>query len=279
MRSIAQDITFVNSDTTSRSVCPQCGYKLSKFRTNARCFNCDYKERGSDGPWAEGSTPQGEIWKAETIWDGSKSFSTNEYIHQPIYGYLKQRHVFDLASECDQLHCDYDLNRTVAIGSGPLLVARIWHVRKGFLGVHLTRIQRTGSEPPFERDQRRTVGACQGGGVWFGTVKPDSMLVVGEGIETTLSAMRLWNLKAGVATLGTEGLKSLVLPQAARQVVIAADNDPLLPDKKYGIGLRDARATRRLWLEEDPNIDVEIKVAPGPAPRDWNDVLTEQCHG
>jgi hypothetical protein len=54
--------------------------------------------------------------------------------------------------------------------------------------------------------------------VWFGTVTPDGWLVVGEGIETTQSAMILWGAKAGVATLGTNGMRSLVLPQAARKI-------------------------------------------------------------
>jgi hypothetical protein len=110
--------------------------------------------------------------------------------------------------------------------------------------------------------------------------------VAGEGIETVLSAMILWGASAGVATLGTEGLKALVLPQAARKVVIAADNDEpqfhKVTGKKLPDGMDAAKTTRRLWLQEDPNIDIEIKMAPGPAPRDWNDVLmsqvTEQCH-
>jgi hypothetical protein len=94
--------------------------------------------------------------------------------------------------------------------------------------------------------------------------------------------MILWGAKAGVATLGTEGLKALVLPQAARKVVIAADNDEPQFHKVTGKKLPDgndaARITKRLWLEEDPTRDVDIKMAPGPAPRDWNDVLMEQCH-
>jgi hypothetical protein len=107
--------------------------------------------------------------------------------------------------------------------------------------------------------------------------------VVGEGIETVLSAMRLWGIEAGAATLGTAGLESLVLPQSAKQVVIAADNDAPAADKKMGKGLLSARAARRMWLEEDPTVEVEIRLAPPPkgeaSTNDWNDVLMEQCHG
>src|SRR5262249_47738490 len=163
-----------------------------------------------------------------------------------------------------------------------ILVGRIWHVRKGFVGIHVTRIEWIGGNSPYARDERRTMGACRGGAVWLGTATPDTELVVGEGIETTLNAMILWGGKTGAATLGTAGLESLVLPQAAQRVVIAADNDAPEPPHKVGIGLRAARKARRLWLAEDPTIDVEIKLAPPPNPgkqkRDWNDVLMESSH-
>jgi hypothetical protein len=102
------------------------------------------------------------------------------------------------------------LHRSIKIPYGPLLLGRIWHVRKGFIGVHVTRIESLGTGE-YERAERRTIGAYQGGAVWFGTVTPDIRLVAGEGIETVLSAMILWGAQAGAATLGTEGLKSLVL--------------------------------------------------------------------
>jgi Toprim domain-containing protein len=258
--------------------CPRCGYRLG--RTSKRCFNCDYNERGSDGPWAE--SDQSSIWKAEIIWDQANSLDHCTEVRE----YLKQRHVFELATTCDQLRAAHGLHRIAKIRAyGSILVGRIWHIRKGFVGVHVTRCEWIGGDKPYWRDDggRRTIGACQGGAVWFGAVTPDSYLVVGEGIETVLSAMILWNATAGAATLGTAGLESLVLPSAARRVVIAADNDEPIPPHKVGIGLRTAKSARRLWLAEDPNIDVEIRVAPPPMPgehkRDWNDVLMEQTHG
>ena len=274
------------------SVCPRCGYRLGNFGINARCFNCDYAERGSDGPWPAGVTDQGSIWKAEGIWDGGIPFADDEAFKiTSVINYLKQRCVFGLASTCDQLRGHTGLNRIIKIRSGSILLGRVWHVRKGFIGVHATLVEWVGPAygkngerlgySSYERDERRTVGGCQGGAVWFGTVTPDDELVVGEGIETTLSAMILWSAKAGAATLGTAGLRSLVLPQAARKVVIAADNDaPVFKDrKKLPNGMDAAKAARRLWLAEDPSIDVEIKLAPPPKAgehkRDWNDVLME----
>jgi len=196
--------------------------------------------------------------------------------------------VWDLAAICDQLHVASGLNRVLKIPAyGTLLIARIWHVRKGFVGIHATRIEYVGNgDPPYQKDKERgtrTLGACKGGAVWFGTVTPDAWTVVGEGTETVLSAMQLWNCTAGAATCGTAGLESLVLPSAARRVLIAADNNVPEPPHKVGIGLRSARRARRTWLDVDPTIEVEIKLAPSPLPgehqRDWNNVLMESDHG
>jgi Toprim domain len=268
---------------SNNGICPRCGYRLSNFKTRNRCFNCDYQERGSDGPWADGVPDQHRIWDAERIW----SYETLPLIdHEEgfkirgVIEYLKRRRVFELASSCDQLRARSTggLNHTLNIRAyGSLLLGRIWHVRKGFVGVHVTRI-----DSDCTRDERRTVGACQGGAVWLGTVTPETELVVGEGIETTLSAMILWDARGGAATLGTAGLTSLVLPQAARRVVIAADNDMPAPDKKIGAGLQAARTAKRLWLAEDPTRDVEIRIPPPPKvgepKRDWSDVLMESAH-
>ena len=180
--------------------CPKCGYKIYK----ARCFNCDYKERGSDGPWSN-DTDQGLIWKAESIWDGGIPFAHDAFKIENVICYLKQRRIFELASKCDQLRGHTSLNRTIKIRSGSILLGRVWHVRKGFIGVHATRVEWIGGDKPYQRDERSTVGACQGGAVWFGNVSPTTELVVGEGIETTLSAMILWGAKAVAATLGTSG--------------------------------------------------------------------------
>jgi Toprim domain len=223
------------------------------------------------------------IWDAEFVWNGSIPFGHEDAFKiEDVINYLKQRCIFELASKCDQLRASWNSNRFLRMRAyGRVLVGRIWHVRKGFIGIHATRIESLGTGE-YERAERRTVGACQGGAVWFGTVTPDIRLVVGEGIETVQSAMILWGAQAGAATLGTEGLKSLVLPEAARRVVIAADNNPTGPNKKIGKGLENARIARRNWLAEDPSIEVAIKLAPPPSEaehqRDWNDVLMELRH-
>ena len=53
----------------------------------------------------------------------------------------------------------------------------------------------------------------------------ENELTVGEGLESTLSAMRLWSARAGVAALCAGGVETLVLPPTFRRVRIAADLD------------------------------------------------------
>ena len=52
----------------------------------------------------------------------------------------------------------------------------------------------------------------------------DGVLLVGEGIESTAAAMQLLD-RPGWAALGTAGLRALVVPNAIREVIIAADRD------------------------------------------------------
>jgi putative DNA primase/helicase len=104
------------------------------------------------------------------------------------------------------------------------------------IGVTATLVT-TGGCKAFADDPRRFHGSRVGGGVWF--IEPtldraalaevqlayEDELIVGEGIESTSSAMRLWSARSGVAALCAGGLGSLTLPPAFCRVRIAADYD------------------------------------------------------
>lgn len=70
---------------------------------------------------------------------------------------------------------------------------------------------------------RSIVGTMQGYGVPFGT--PGPCLVVAEGVETMLAAMRLLDIPFGVATLSASNMSALAVPEYVTEVVIAVDND------------------------------------------------------
>jgi putative DNA primase/helicase len=85
-----------------------------------------------------------------------------------------------------------------------------------------------------------------GGGVWFNADAIDSglELVVAEGIESVLSAMRLVGSDVGCAALSDWGIRKLILPERARRVVIFADSDELQQ------GVAAANEARRRWQAE-----------------------------
>ena len=92
----------------------------------------------------------------------------------------------------------------------------------------------------------------------------DEAYVVGEGIESTLSAMRLWGLSSGCAALSAPGMENLLLPADVRHIVIAADNDLNLR------GQAAARRARCRWQAEGRQVRVRMPKTPG---YDYNDLL------
>ena len=72
---------------------------------------------------------------------------------------------------------------------------------------------------------RASLGSLAGGAVRIVPMLDDAVLL-GEGIESTASAVKVldWTGSAW-ATLGTSGLRAVVLPASLRRVVVAADRD------------------------------------------------------
>ena len=92
----------------------------------------------------------------------------------------------------------------------------------------------------------------------------DHTCVVGEGIETVLSAMQLWGLP-GCAALSASGLAGLSANAFPQQVVIAADNDPP--------GINAALALKDRLVASGRDVRILKPVAPAS---DFNDVLRAQ---
>ena len=131
---------------------------------------------------------------------------------------------------------------------------------------HQTFLEPDGSDKAPLGDKARLFaagGKTVGGGVWFGAAETAQELIVGEGIESTLSAMRIFGSAAGCAALSANGIRTLILPADARRVRIFADNDAL------GQGLALARAAARRWLAEGRTVAVSISPKVG---EDANDV-------
>jgi putative DNA primase/helicase len=133
------------------------------------------------------------------------------------------------------------------------------------LCAHQTFIEPDGSgKAPVEKPRLFPAGgAPAGGGVWFGAPDPEREFLVAEGIESTLSAMRLYGAESGVAGLSADGVRKLILPPEARRVRIFADNDEL------GQGLAAAVEARRRWRAEGRRVAISHAQAVG---EDANDV-------
>ena len=148
------------------------------------------------------------------------------------------------------------------------LVGKVVNVNDELVAIHRIYLLPDGTgkaavDPEFHK---MSLGPTAGAAVRLSPFHPDRALIVGEGIENTLSLMQLRGLP-GWSAIGTSGLKSLVLPQGARRVLIAVDHDP------HGKGEAAAREGSGRWLVEGREVRLAIPAASG----DWNDVLKDSC--
>jgi putative DNA primase/helicase len=152
----------------------------------------------------------------------------------------------------------------------PAMVALVKRADGVALTCHQTFIACDGvGKAPIEKPRLLPGGASPaGGGVWFGRLAPGAVAVVAEGIETTLSAMRLIGASAGVAALSTRGVRSLILPEKAQRIMIFADRD--LGDQ----GLEAAWERCRYWRVEGRDVRV---VAADNIGEDANDILKRRA--
>jgi len=151
------------------------------------------------------------------------------------------------------------------------MVALVEHVEQGAIGVHCTYLRPDGSAKADlpKNEQRAFFGRVAGGAVRFGEPRPGVCLVVGEGIESTISAALPCGLPAWAA-LSASGIEKLVLPAKATHVVIAADND------LNGRGQRAAQYAAAPWLAEGRCVRI---AKPPKSGTDFNDLRRGSADG
>ena len=181
-------------------------------------------------------------------------------------GYFARRGIGPIAFT--ELRFHPRLEHWLGGGVMPALVARVTCNDGNFLGVHATFLMEDGRASEALQSRRKLMLGCVGGGgVRVGSPSREEAYVVGEGIESTLSAMRLWGLSRGCAALSAPGLENLLLPADVSPVVIAADNDVNLR------GQRAACRARSRWEAEGRQVRVRLPSAKG---HDYNDLLLEK---
>jgi hypothetical protein len=142
------------------------------------------------------------------------------------------------------------------------MIGKIVNVDDELIAIHKTYLTADGSTKVSGIQDKEYLAPVAGGVVRLASLDPQRALIVGEGIETVLSLMQLRQLP-GWSALSAPGLKTLVLPQAARRVLIAVDHD------RTGVGEAAARDATAKWISEGREVRLAIPAKCG----DWNDVL------
>jgi hypothetical protein len=152
-----------------------------------------------------------------------------------------------------------------ARGELPAMVARVDGLAGGIIGIHRTWLDRN-DRGQWRRRNRASLGLIAGGAVRLAPAA--EMLLIAEGIETTLAGMVATRLP-GWAALSTSGLVALRLPPIVRTVIILADHD------RSGAGERAARSAAARWLAEGRRVRIAMPPEPGT---DIADVLAARAY-
>ncbi len=140
------------------------------------------------------------------------------------------------------------------------MIALVTHAITGApMAIHRTYLDQAGGKAQVEPN-KMMLGPTAGGIVRLGA--GDNGLLIGEGIETTLSGMQATG-RPGWASLSTSGMKALVLPDRVREVTVLADGDPP--------GIKAAHEAASRWTK----CGVRVHIAKAPDGRDFNDLIQD----
>jgi putative DNA primase/helicase len=270
-------------EVTWRCFCPCCGYR--------KCFEVFWEDDGSIGVVCYSCGPEGReaifnelrgrgflagdfdptliraqlVAKASAIWAGAIPIAEGN----AAASYLMSRGLKPPWPSTIRANPYRTTDRNVdivGVRHGPPphwafgIVCLVEHPRRGILGVHIIGLYNGGDRKNRDPRSYRRRGNLDGGGVWLGT--PGGELVVGEGLETTMSAMLILGRQWGVASLGARGMTLLDLPPEAETVCIAADNDD--------DGREAAAFAQERWVDLGHTTRIVTPNNPG---EDFNDIL------
>jgi putative DNA primase/helicase len=145
----------------------------------------------------------------------------------------------------------------------PQMIGVVEHVEFGVVAVSRTFLAMDGSCKATLDPPRLFCGPAKGGAIRLANPIPNEWLIIGEGIESTASAMQLSGLP-GWAALSAGGIENLILPPAVNKIIVAADND------LNGRGEWGARIAATRWLGEGRRVQMAIPPIPGT---DFNNIL------
>jgi putative DNA primase/helicase len=174
--------------------------------------------------------------------------------------YLRNRALTLPIPPCLRFHSVLEHKETSSFW--PVMIAERTDVTGRVVALHRTYLARDGSGKARIDPQRKDLGPMKGTAIRLSPVAEE--LIVGEGIETTLSYIQMSG-RPGWAAGSTAAMKLLMLPASVKTVIILADGDEP--------GERAARYSAKRWLREGRRVKI-IRAPPG---KDFNDVLQESA--
>ncbi len=154
----------------------------------------------------------------------------------------------------------------------PAVVARVRTLSGDCTALLRTFIRQDGRGKANVSPAKMALGPMRGCAVHLDAYEPGKRLVLAEGIETALSVRQQLRKNgrdcAVWSTLSAPGLKSLILPRDAADILTAADND--VP------GEAAAQDAARRWTAEGRRVSI---ARPPPEFNDFNDVLQARQAG
>lgn len=256
--------------------CPACGYKTGfsvrdeGARTLWRCAICNDQAKlttiivgaadpvRSPMPASSPNPDEADRRRAAVdLWDKGLALSPGD----PVTAYLTGRQVPPPAG------APLRYLREAKHPSGtrlPCMLGLVTDAAGRGVALHRTFLAPGGAGKASADPARMTLGQVKGGAVRL--YPPGPRLVIGEGIETALSAALLLRLPAWAAISAGNLSDSLILPAEVREVIIAADHDE--PGRKAA-----QRAAAR-WKAEGRRVRIALPDKPGT---DFNDLWRERA--
>jgi len=189
--------------------------------------------------------------RARRIWE--ESGPTNG---TPVDRYLKGRGLSLDVPTTIRYHPGLRHGPTLFILPCMVAAVTIWPDNQ-IVAIHRTFLEPDGRKAAISQN-KLMLGSCRGGAARLAPCR-DS-LMVGEGIETCLTAMQATGEPAWAA-LSTSGLCALVLPNHVQYVTILADGDEA--------GEMAARKSAWRWIQQGRH----VRIARPPQGLDFNDLL------
>ena len=137
--------------------------------------------------------------------------------------YLRARGLAHCRFPCLRFHSALRYRDGPSVRHLPAVVAAVTDNDGRVTGIHRTWLDPRSPVKAYIPSPRKALGQIYGHAVRFGA--PDTTLLIGEGIETVLSAIATIPAVNAAAALSAGSLAAFALPPGVRHVVIAQDSD------------------------------------------------------